>query len=230
MDELFTRSEIVLGSEELKKLKSSRVLLFGIGGVGSYTAEALVRSGIGSITIVDNDVVTLSNCNRQLLALHSSVGRSKVDVMAERLRDINPDVLVTCHKVFVLPENIELFDFASFDYVADAIDTVLSKVAIIEKCFSIGVPVISSMGTGNKRNPANIKISDIYDTSVCPLARVMRHELRKRNVTACKVVWSDETPAKKIETSVTGSLPFVTGTAGLMMAGEIINTLSGDLL
>ena len=223
MENRYTRTEYILGSVGIDRLKNSSVLIFGVGGVGSYTAEAVARAGIGRITIVDCDTVSISNLNRQLPALSSTVGADKVAVMAARMRDIAPDAEIKAKNVFVSPETIGMFDFSQYDYVIDAVDNVTAKLLIITGCKAAGTPVISSMGTGNKRDPSRFKISDIYKTSVCPLARVMRRELRKRGVESCLVLWSDEEPAKMNEgQTVPGSLSFVPGSAGLRIAGEVI--------
>ena len=234
MNEQFLRSEMLLGESSTEKLNSSRVILFGVGGVGSYTAEALARAGVGNITLVDNDCVSLSNINRQLCALHSTVGKDKVSVVTERIKDINPDCKVTALKKFYLPDDCGWFNPGDYDYVADAIDTVSAKLDIAEKCFRQGVPVISCMGTGNKLNPSLFRISDIYKTSVCPLCRVMRAELKKMGVTSLNVVWSDEVPVKPASSKedngrVPGSVSFVPGAAGLLMASKIITDLAGNL-
>ena len=229
MKEEFKRQELLYGKEAMEKLKNSHVALFGVGGVGSYSAEALARSGIGQITLVDCDTVSLSNINRQLCALQSTVGQFKVDVVADRLLDINPDIKIITRRDFVLPDNIDTFDFASFDYVIDAIDTVSAKIAIAEACNTLGVPLISSMGTGNKQDPTRLTVTDITKTSTCPLARVMRRELKKRGVSHLTVVYSEEeamTPLERITTEggkvVPGSLAFVPSVAGLIAASEAV--------
>ena len=204
--------------------------VFGLGGVGGYTVEALARMGVGNLHIIDSDTVSVSNINRQIIALHSTVGRSKTEVFKERIADINPKCNVMVHDVFYLPQKAEEFDFSAFDYVVDAIDTVTAKIDIIERCSRLGVPVISSMGTGNKVNPSELTVADIYDTSVCPLARVMRYELKKRNIQKLKVVYSTEKPKKqKTETEgekvPPGSNPFVPPVAGLIIASEVIKDL-----
>jgi len=234
MSERLEREEMLLGSEGVEKLKNSRVALFGVGGVGSYAAEALVRAGVGAIDIIDNDTVSVSNLNRQLCALCSTLGRLKVDVVAERLLDIDPELKIRKYADFVLPENIDKYDFASYDYIIDAIDTVSAKLAIIERAHALGVPVISSMGTGNKLDPTAILVSDIQKTDTCPLARVMRRELKARGINHLKVVWSRETPIKplfekKSESGKVspGSVSFVPSVAGLIAAGEVIKQLSG---
>ena len=226
----YSRSEQVLGKSSTEKLNNSRVIIFGIGGVGSYVAEALARAGVGEITLVDSDKVSLSNLNRQLCALVSTVGKNKTDVMAERIKDINPDCKVNELVKFCLPENLEEFCFEKYDYVADAIDTVSAKIAIAEKCYENNIPLISSMGTGNKTDPSLFEISDIFKTSVCPLCRVMRTELKKRGIKKLNVVWSKEIPVKPLDENgnpsrVPGSVSFVPGAAGLIMAGKIITDL-----
>ena len=229
MNEEFSREELLIGKEALERLNAASVALFGVGGVGSYAAEVLARAGVGSITLIDNDTVSVSNINRQLCALHSTVGRYKADVTAERLLDINPNLKISVRRDFVLPENINDFDIPSFDFVIDAIDTVSAKIDLAVKSQEFSIPMISCMGTGNKLDPSRFTVSDIFKTSGCPLCRVMRTELRKRGVKKLSVVWSDETPVKPAETAESsgkrqtpGSLPFVPGTAGLIMAGKII--------
>ncbi len=229
MSHQFSRTELLLG--DIKKLKNRRVAVFGIGGVGGHAVEALVRCGVGEIDIIDNDTVSLTNLNRQIFALHSTLGRPKVEVAKERLIDINPDVKINSHNLFFTPDTE--FDFSQFDYVIDAIDTVTSKIALVELCQKAGVPIISSMGTGNKLDPTKFEVTDIYKTSVCPLARVMRYELKKRGVKRLKVVYSKEEPIKPSESdedkgvrrSIPGSVSFVPSTAGLILAGEVIKGL-----
>ena len=228
----FSREELLLGQDAMQRLRASRVAVFGVGGVGGYVAEALARGGIGRIDLIDDDTVSLSNINRQIIALHSSIGRAKVDVMAERIRDICPETLVYPHRMFYLPETADRFDFAQYDYVADAIDTVVGKIEIILRAKAAGVPVISAMGAGNKLDPMAFRVSDISKTRVCPLARAMRTQLRKRGIEHLKVVWSEEaplTPAESDEISskrqVPGSVSFVPPVAGLIMAGEIIKDI-----
>ncbi len=232
MNEIFSRTEMLIGDNSLLKLRDSRVAVFGIGGVGGYVAEALVRSGLGNIDLIDNDTVSESNINRQIIALHSSIGKMKTQVMSERLLDINPDLMIRIHNKFVLPENIDEFDFSEYDYVVDAIDTVSGKLAIIEKAYFLEKPVISSMGTGNKLEPTKFEITDINKTSVCPLARVMRYELKKRGVKKLKVLYSKEEPIKPTvqETTekgkaVPGSISFVPSVAGLIIASQVIKDL-----
>ena len=192
--EEFSRTEMLIGKRGVEKLAAARVAVFGIGGVGGYVVEALARSGVGTLDLVDNDRVSLSNINRQIIALHSTVGRLKTEVAAERAKDINPAIAVHTHNVFFLPENAEEFDFSAYDYVVDAIDTVSGKIALIEKARACGAPVISAMGAGNKLDPTAFEVADIEKTSVCPLARVMRRELKKRGVERVKVVYSKEEP------------------------------------
>ena len=226
----FRRSEMLLGSEAIKKLKTSSVAVFGIGGVGSYVCEALARTGVGKLTLIDNDTVAESNINRQIIALHSTIGEYKTLAMAKRVKDINPDINVNGLNIFYTPENGDEIDFKEFDYIVDAIDTITSKLYIIEKAHKMEIPIISSMGTGNKLDASRFKISDISKTQNCPLSRVMRRELKKREITKLKVIWSDEKPIKplfeeKTETSrrsIPGSVAFVPSVAGLMIAGEVI--------
>lgn len=233
MKNAFLRTELIFGKSAMNKLAAARVAVFGVGGVGGYIVEALARSGIGAIDVIDNDIVSPSNINRQILALKSTVGMFKVDVAAERIADINPDCKVTAHKLFYMPETADSLDFNSFDYIVDAIDTVTGKIAIIENAKKAGVAVISCMGAGNKTDPTAFEVSDIYSTSVCPLARVMRHELKKRGIESLKVVYSKENPVTpcicggEIENkrTVPGSTAFVPSVAGLIAAGEIIKDL-----
>lgn len=227
----FIRSEMLLGEDSTKKLKNASVAVFGIGGVGSYVCEALVRMGVGRLTFIDNDTVSLSNINRQLIALYSTVGRYKTEVMKERACDINPNAQIEALNIFYSPENGDEIDFTDFDYIVDAIDTVTSKLFIIEKAYKLGIPVISSMGTGNKLDASRLKITDISKTHICPLARVMRRELKKRNILKLKVLWSDEEPLKprfKEESnkrSTPGSVSYVPSSAGLLIAGEVIKDI-----
>ena len=232
MEEVFSRTELMLGKDAMEKLKNSRVAVFGIGGVGGHAAEALVRSGIGAIDIIDNDVVSKSNINRQMFATISSVGELKVEAARKRLLDINPEVNIKCHNVFYLPENSDSFDFSVYDYVIDAVDTVSAKIDIIMKAKENNIPVISSMGAGNKLDPTRFEVSDIYKTSVCPLARVMRKAMKDRGVSDLKVVYSKEEPVIKKEKvfgdhgkPVPGSIAFVPSVVGLIMAGETIKDL-----
>lgn len=247
----FSRTQLLYGEEAIKKLSESRVAVFGIGGVGGYVCEALVRSGVGHFDLIDDDKVCLTNLNRQILATRKTVGKYKAEVMAERMREINPDVDIRIHKCFFLPENADDFPFEEYDYVVDAVDTVTAKLELIMRAQSLGVPIISAMGAGNKVDAGRLKIADIYDTSVCPLARVMRHELRKRGVKKLKVVYSDEQPIRPIEDmsiscrthcicppgaqhkcterrDIPGSTAFVPAVAGLLIAGEIVNDLTSS--
>ncbi len=237
----FYRTELLIGQAALEKLQNSRVAIFGVGGVGGYVCEALVRSGVGHFDLIDNDTVSLTNINRQIIALHSTIGKLKVDVMKERMLDINPDVDVSVHPCFYLPETADQFDFSNYDYVVDAIDTVTGKIEIIVQADAHQVPVISSMGAGNKLNPAMMEVSDIYKTSVCPLARVMRRELKKRHIKHCKVVYSKEKAIQPSQASlekyvadseenftkksIPGSTAFVPSVAGLILASEVIKDL-----
>lgn len=230
MEGYFSRSELLLGKEGMQRLNSARVAVFGVGGVGGYIVEALARSGVGEIDVIDNDVISASNINRQIIALADNIGEYKVDVIAARARKINPNVKINCRRMFFMPDTAEEIDFAVYDYVADAIDTVTGKIEIIMRAKEAGVPVISSMGTGNKLDPTCFEVADIYSTSVCPLARVMRRELRARGVETLKVVYSREESVKtgSSEKPVTASVAFVPAVAGLIMAGEIIKDISGD--
>lgn len=228
----FSRTEMLIGKEKLNILKKSRVAVFGIGGVGGYVAEALARSGVGTIDIIDNDDISLTNINRQIIALNSTVGIAKVDVMEKRLKDINPQICVNAHKVFYMPETKDAFDFTKYDYVVDAIDTVTGKISLVIQAQECGTPIISCMGTGNKLNPAMLEVADIYKTSVCPLAKVMRYELKKRGIKKLKVVYSKETPIvpEKSEESterraIPGSTAFVPPVAGMIIASEVIKDL-----
>lgn len=237
----FSRTELLIGQAALEKLQNSRVAIFGVGGVGGYVCEALVRSGVGHFDLIDNDTVSLTNINRQIIALHSTIGKLKVDVMKERMLDINPDVDVSVHPCFYLPETADQFDFSNYDYVVDAIDTVTGKIEIIVQAHTHQVPVISSMGAGNKLNPAMMEVSDLYKTSVCPLARVMRRELKKRHIKHCKVVYSKEKAIQPSQASlekygadseenftkksIPGSTAFVPSVAGLILASEVIKDL-----
>lgn len=222
---------MLIGKDALATLSKMRVAVFGAGGVGGYVIEALARSGVGAIDVIDNDTVSESNLNRQIIALTSTIGRLKTETVRKRVLDINPDCSVTCFETFVLPENINKFDFSVYDYIVDAIDTVSGKIAIIEKAYSEGIPVISSMGTGNKLDPTKFRITDINKTSVCPLARVMRYELKKRGIKKLKVLFSEEEPIKiNSEEKINGRIPpgsisFVPSVAGLIIGGEVIKDL-----
>lgn len=246
----FSRTQLLLGRDAMEKLAHSRVAVFGIGGVGGYTVEALVRSGIGEIDLIDDDKVCLTNINRQIYATRKTIGKYKVDVAAERIAEINPDVIVHSYKTFFTPETSGEFDFTKYDYVVDAIDTVTGKIELVMNAEKAGVPIICSMGAGNKLNPAAFEVADIYETSVCPLAKVMRHEMKKRGVKHLKVVYSKEKPIKPDDDmsiscktgcvcppgtvrkctarrQVPGSTAFVPSVVGLIIAGEIITDLIG---
>ena len=224
MTEQFSRTELLLGTDAIEKLASCRVAVFGIGGVGGYVCEALARSGIGAFDLIDKDTVSISNLNRQIIATQSTIGRNKVDVMKERILDINPNVDVRTHCCFFLPENASEFSFDQYDYVVDAVDTVTAKIEIIMRAKQAGVPVISAMGAGNKLDPTRFKVADIYETSVCPLAKVMRREMKSRGVDHLKVVYSDE-PAIKKTSDVIGSTAFTPAAAGLAIASAVIKDL-----
>lgn len=231
----FSRTRLLLGEDGMKKLRGARVAVFGIGGVGGYVVEALVRSGVGEIDIFDNDTVCLTNLNRQIIATRETMGKYKVDVMKERALSINPDVKINAHNCFYMPDTADDYDFSVYSYIVDAIDTVTGKIEIIMRANALGIPVISCMGAGNKLDASKFEVADIYKTSVCPLARTMRYELRKRGVKKLKVVYSKEEPIKPMpdaanleETdrrSLPGSVAFVTAVAGLIAAGEVIKDL-----
>ncbi len=231
MSEQFSRTEMLIGKAALDKLKGSHVAVFGIGGVGSYTVEALARAGVGALDLIDNDKVSQSNINRQIIATHKTVGMQKTAAAAMRIAEINPHCAVRCIDTFVLPENIEEIKLDTYDYVVDAIDTVSSKIALAVICERLGIPLISSMGTGNKLDPTAFEVADIYKTSVCPLARVMRCELKKRGVKKLKVVYSKEEPLNVSKISdhnrraIPASISFVPSAAGLIIAGEVIKDL-----
>lgn len=231
MDSQFQRTEMVLGNDAMEKLKASRVAVFGVGGVGGYVVEALARAGVGTIDVIDNDSVSITNINRQIIALHSTVGKSKVEVIADRIKDINPACKVIEHQVFFLPDTEAEFDFNDYDYVVDAIDTVKGKIRLVELSEMAGTPIIASMGTGNKLNPAMFEVADIYKTSVDPLARVMRRELKSRGIKKLKVVYSKEEPIKPTypageeDARYPGSNSFVPPVAGLIIASEVIKDL-----
>ena len=226
---MYSRTEMLIGADALEKLKKSRVAVFGVGGVGGYVVEALARAGVGAIDVIDNDTISESNINRQIIALRSTVGKAKTEAIAERVRDINPEIVITKHNLFFLPETP--FDFTLYDYVVDAIDTVSGKISIIERATAVNTPVISSMGTGNKLGTSPFEVVDITKTSVCPLARVMRRELKKRGIEHVKVVYSKEEPLKREvslledEKPVPASISFVPPMAGLTIAGEVIKDL-----
>ncbi len=224
MENQYRRTEMLIGEDGVNRLRQSSVIIFGVGGVGSYVTEGLARAGIGSITVVDKDYIDITNINRQIPALHSTVGRPKAEVIAERIRDINPECMVVAEECFFLPDTADRFDFSEYDHVIDAIDNVTGKIALAEKAFREGTPIISSMGTGNKLDPTAFRVADIEKTRVCPLARVMRHELRKRGVHGLKVVYSEEEPVKT-GSRTPGSVSFVPSVAGLIIAGEVIKSL-----
>lgn len=246
----FSRTELLLGKPAMEKLAASRVAVFGIGGVGGYVVEALARSGIGALDLVDDDKVCLTNINRQIFATHKTIGQYKVDVAQQRIAEINPDTVVHTFKTFYTPETAALFDFRNYDYVVDAIDTVTGKLALVVNAVQCGTPIISSMGAGNKMDPTAFEVTDIYKTSVCPLAKVMRHELKRRGIQKLKVVYSQEPPMTPVaDTSsscrthcvcppgtarkctqrraIPGSNAFVPPTVGLILAGEVVKDLSG---
>ncbi len=226
MKEIFSRGASLLGEDGIARLRASRVAVFGVGGVGGFAAEALARSGVGALDLIDHDTVSPSNINRQIIALHSTVGRKKVEVMAERIADICPDTVVRTFDTFYLPEMAHLFDFSIYDYVVDAIDTVSGKIALVMQAKAAGTPIICAMGAGNKTDPSAFRVADISQTKVCPLAKVMRVELRKRGITDVKVVYSEEPPLIPLEEGVPGSLAFVPSAAGLMMAGAVVMDLA----
>lgn len=227
----FARTELLLGKEAMDILAKARVAVFGIGGVGGYTVEALVRSGVGTIDLIDDDKVCLSNLNRQIIATRKTIGRNKVDVMKDRILEINPDAVVNVHKCFFLPETKGEFNFSDYTYVVDAVDTVTAKIELVMSSQAAGVPIISSMGAGNKLNPAGFQVADIYKTSVCPLAKVMRRELKKRNVKHLKVVYSQEQPLRPIEhVDFPGSNAFVPPVVGLIIAGEVVKDLTKEAM
>ncbi|MBQ6796235.1 MAG: tRNA threonylcarbamoyladenosine dehydratase [Clostridia bacterium] len=230
MNERFSRTKLLLGTDAMEKLKNAHVCIFGVGGVGGYVCEALARSGVGSLTLVDNDTVSVSNINRQIFALSSTVGMMKTAAAKERLCDINPEIKITEHNMFYLPDVADEIDLTQFDYVVDAIDTVTAKIYLAQKCDELNIPLIASMGTGNKLDPTQFEVTDIYKTSVCPLARVMRTELKKRGVKKLKVVYSKEQPKNAVADSqngrhAPGSSAFVPSVAGLILAAEVIKDL-----
>lgn len=236
MSNQFARTELLLGGEALDKLSRSRVAVFGIGGVGGYVCEALARSGVGKFDLIDNDKVSLTNLNRQIIATHKTIGRAKAEVMKERILDINPGADVRVYECFFLPENGDEFSFEEYDYIVDAVDTVTAKIELVRRAEEKNIPIISSMGTGNKLDAGQFKITDIYQTKMCPLAKVMRHELKKRGIQKCKVVYSEEIPVRPTKglpeeekpigkRSVPGSVAYVPSVAGLMIAGEVIKDL-----
>ena len=241
-DEMFSRTKLIFGEKAMDRLAKCRVAVFGVGGVGGYVVEALARSGIGALDIIDNDKVALSNINRQIIATTKTVGMYKVDAAKERIKDISPDCEVRTYKTFYLPDTQDQFDFKEYDYVVDAIDTVTGKLTIIENAKRAGVPIISSMGAGNKVNPSAFEVADLYKTSVCPLAKVMRKECKKRGIDSLKVVYSKEPPMEPINDyidssemapgrrSIPGSTAFAPSVAGLIIAGEIVNDLCKEYM
>ena len=253
MENQFERTELLLGKDAIQKLKNAHVAVFGVGGVGGFVVEALVRSGVGEIDVIDKDTVSLSNINRQIIALHSTVGQPKVEVIKNRALDINPNVKINAFETFFLPDTADMFDFSKYDYVVDAIDTVKGKIEIILRAEKAGVKIISSMGAGNKLDPTQFHVADIYKTTMCPLAKVMRHELKKRGVKKLKVVYSTEKPVRPLEDmsvscrshcvcppgtahkcterrDIPGSVAFVPPVAGLILAGEVIKDLTAGTL
>ena len=233
----YSRTELLLGKDGMQKLKEATVMVFGVGGVGSHCIEALARSGVGRLILIDNDTVSLTNINRQSIASHSTVGRMKTEVMKERIRDINPDIQVTTYETFVLPDNLESLFLATPDYIIDAIDTVTAKIAIVELAQQQNIPLISSMGTGNKLHPELFEITDLSKTTMCPLCKVMRRELKARGIRHLKVLYSPEKPVdttgretgedKGARRTLPGSISFVPPVAGLLIAGEVIREISG---
>lgn len=235
MKEEFTRTAMLIGEESVEMLSSVHIAVFGIGGVGGYVTEALARCGVGELDLIDNDTVNITNINRQIIATHETLGRYKTEVMKERILSINPEAKVNIHNTFYLPENSAEFDFTKYDYIVDAVDTVTAKIEIIMNAKKAGTPVISSMGTGNKLDPTLFEIADIYKTTVCPLAKVMRRELKKRGVNSLKVLYSTEEPVKSIaaevgEKPVPASIAFVPSVAGLIIAGEVIKELAEKVI
>lgn len=237
MKEQFARTALLLGDAGMERLHAARVAVFGVGGVGGFAVEALARSGIGTLDLIDNDTVSVTNLNRQIIALHSTIGMQKVDVAADRALDIHPDIKVNRHCCFYLPETAHLFDFSQYDFVIDAIDTVKGKIELVMQCKAAGVPLISSMGAGNKLDPTAFRVSDVFKTKVCPLARVMRYELKKRGIHRLCVVYSEEVPLHPDQTAVTetanpgkrdipGSAAFVPSAAGLIIGGEVIKAIA----
>lgn len=224
MENQYTRTIAVLGEAAIEKLKKCRVAVFGVGGVGSYAVEVLARAGVGAIDLIDNDVFNITNLNRQLYATYKTIGQYKVDVARERILDINPDCIVTTHKMFYLPENADRLDLSQYDYIIDAIDTVAAKVELVVRADKVGARIISSMGTGNKLHPELFEVADIYKTSVCPLAKVMRARLKKEGIKKLKVVYSKEEPIKNSD-NIIGSVPFVPSVVGLIIVGETIKDL-----
>ena len=231
MNNQFLREQVLIGNDALELLKKSHVAVFGIGGVGSYVAEALVRAGVGSLDFIDKDVVDITNINRQIIALHSTIGKSKTEIMRSRALDINPEAKIETFNVFYSPDTADSFDFSKYDYIVDAIDTVTGKLELVINAKKAGTPIISSMGTGNKLDPTLFEVADIYSTSVCPLARIMRKELKSRGVKDLKVVYSKEAPNRfeneGIDPRTPSSISFVPSVAGLIIAGEVIKDIIG---
>lgn len=229
----FSRTALLIGEEGIIKLNKARVAIFGIGGVGGFAVEALARSGVGTFDLIDNDKVSLTNINRQIIATHKTIGRYKTEVMKERILEINPEAVVHIYNEFLLPENAESFDFKDFNYIVDAVDTVTAKLELVLQAQKYTLPIISAMGAGNKLDPTKFIVTDIYKTKICPLAKVMRHELKKRGIKSLKVVYSTEEAIKPYETeevkgskrSIPGSMAFVPSTVGLIMAGEVVKDL-----
>ena len=249
--EAFVRTELLLGRDAIERLQQARVAVFALGGVGGYVVEALARSGVGALDLIDHDTVSVSNLNRQIFALHSTIGRDKADVAKERVLDINPDIQVTLWKTFYLPDTADQFDLTQYDYIVDAIDTVTGKLELITRAKAAGTPILCAMGTGNKLDPTQFHVADIYKTTMCPLAKVMRRELKKRGVKKLKVVYSTESPVKPLENmenscktgcvcppgtthkctdrrAIPGSISFVPSVAGLILAGEVIKDLIAE--
>jgi tRNA A37 threonylcarbamoyladenosine dehydratase len=230
----FARSAAMLGEDAMTRLQSARVAVFGVGGVGGYVCEALVRSGIGTLDVFDKDDVSVTNLNRQIIALRSTVGQDKVSVLAARMRDINPDVVINEHKVFYLPDNADDFDLSQYDYVVDAVDTVAAKIELAVRCEQLNVPLIAAMGAGNKLDPSKLQIADVYKTSVCPLARAMRTTLRKKGVKHLTVAYSTEEPLRPVEAidnggmrkDVPGSMAFVPSAMGLLIASHVVQQIA----
>lgn len=225
MSDQFIRTRLLVGDEPLERLKNAKIAVFGVGGVGGYAVEALARSGVGTLHLYDDDTVSESNLNRQIAALHSTLGQPKAQVMARRILDINPDCQVRAVELFYLPENADSVDLSAYDYVVDAIDTVSAKLELAQRCHALGVPLISCMGSGNKLDPSGFRVTDLYKTQGCPLARVMRKELRRRGVPALKVVFSPEEP-RPTGVRTPGSVSFVPGAAGLVLAGAVVRALA----
>ena len=237
MSEQFTRTAAILGEDAMTRLQNARVAVFGVGGVGGYVVEALVRSGLGTVDVFDKDDVSVSNLNRQIIALHSTVGQDKVSVIAARMRDINPDVVINEHKMFYLPDNADEIDLTVYDFVVDAVDTIAAKIELAVRCEALGIPLIAAMGAGNKLDPSKLLISDIYKTSVCPLARAMRNTLRKKGVKHLTVAWSTEEPVRPVSAiedpspsgprkDVPGSAAFVPSAMGLLIASHVVRQLA----